>query len=398
VRLEGSLDAFSLPDIFSLLSMTKKTGGLHLRRADAHGVVWLGDGLITGGASDLSRLSLGRRLAGCGHVAENHLTAAVEEVARSGELSVARVLRDHNSIDEGELHTLVYEHIVDTVFDLMRWPDGVFEFVVDEQNSDDVGVTRDVDEVVAEARRRLDLWAAIDDRVATPATVLSLALDLAVESQLQKDEWELLALIDGRRTVGDIVNLFGRGEYAVVVALAELVGRGLVRTDNTEGVAGMLRRQELIASLETGTPMAAPAIEENPVVEVTPVVEQAPVVAIPAPVVEATEPAVIDTIDVEMAAVPDPVTEPVVDDEPEGQVAEVADISRHSAARDLSAVTPHRPEPFLPGREPEHPEPLAAAMAGGGAVAASMPVGAIERDPSVNKSLLLRLIAGVRGL
>ena len=48
MRLEGSLDAFSLPDIFSLLSMTKKTGGLHLRRADAHGAVWLADGQLTG--------------------------------------------------------------------------------------------------------------------------------------------------------------------------------------------------------------------------------------------------------------------------------------------------------------------------------------------------------------
>ena len=31
-------------------------------------------------------------------------------------------------------------------------------------------------------------------------------------------------------------------------------------------------------------------------------------------------------------------------------------------------------------------------------VAQSSPEGAIERDPSVNRSLLLRLIAGVRGL
>jgi hypothetical protein len=63
---------------------------------------------------------------------------------------------------------------------------------------------------------------------------------------------------------------------------------------------------------------------------------------------------------------------------------------------------PQRPEPFMPSREPDHPEPLAAAAAGGGVVAgtvpASNPSGAIERDPSVNKSLLLRLIAGVRGL
>jgi hypothetical protein len=59
------------------------------------------------------------------------------------------------------------------------------------------------------------------------------------------------------------------------------------------------------------------------------------------------------------------------------------------------AVTPQRPEPFLPPRRPEHPEPMAA-VAGGGATAALS--AAIERDPSVNKSMLLRLIAGVRGL
>src|SRR4051794_41807362 len=55
VRLEGSLDAFSLPDIFALLSMTKKTGGLHLRRSHAHGVVWFTTGSLAGGASDVSR-------------------------------------------------------------------------------------------------------------------------------------------------------------------------------------------------------------------------------------------------------------------------------------------------------------------------------------------------------
>ncbi len=176
MRLEGSLDAFSLPDIFSLLSMTKKTGGLHLRRSGAHGVVWLGDGSITGGASDLSRLALGRRLAGSGHVTDDALTAAVHEVSRSTDLGLARALRDANAIEEGELHTLVFEHIIDTVFDLMRWTEGVFEFVIDEPNIDDVGVVREVDEVVTEARQRLDNWASIDERVSSSDTVLSLSL------------------------------------------------------------------------------------------------------------------------------------------------------------------------------------------------------------------------------
>ena len=79
-----------------------------------------------------------------------------------------------SAIDEGELHTLVCEHIVDTVFDLMRWTEGVFEFVIDEPNVDDVGVTLEVEEVVTDARHRLETWATIDEGVASPDTVLSL--------------------------------------------------------------------------------------------------------------------------------------------------------------------------------------------------------------------------------
>ena len=37
MKLEGSLDAFSLPDVFQLLSFTKKSGGLHLAHDGSDG-------------------------------------------------------------------------------------------------------------------------------------------------------------------------------------------------------------------------------------------------------------------------------------------------------------------------------------------------------------------------
>jgi hypothetical protein len=358
--------------------MTKKTGGLHLRRADSHGVVWLGDGLVTGGSSDLTRFALGRRIAGSGHVDDEQLAEAVAKVSEDAELGLARALRDAGSVDEGELHSIVSEHIVDTVFDLMRWPDGVFEFVVDEPNLDDIGVKRDVDEIVTEARRRIESWGAIDERVANSASVLWLASDLTDDPQLTRDEWGMLALVDGRRTIGDLAALLGTGDYAVAVALTDLVGRGLIQTSESEGAASMARRQELMASLETGSPEAVKTVttsepESQPASEPLAAVETIETV-------ESVD--MVDSHDDDEAE----------DDETDGVMAEVSEL--HS--RELSSVTPQRPEPFMPSREPDHPEPLAAAVAGGGAMAA--PLAAIERDPSVNKSLLLRLIAGVRGL
>jgi hypothetical protein len=78
-------------------------------------------------------------------------------------------------------------------------------------------------------------------------------------------------------------------------------------------------------------------------------------------------------------------------------------------------VVPPRPEPFLPKRQAEFDEPSpspetrpmqvrSSGPGNGGVIGANAvaldpeAVAMIERDPNVNRSLMLRLIAGVRGL
>lgn len=371
MKLEGTLDAFSLPDIFSLLSMTKKTGGLHLRRSGSHGAVWFADGMLTGGASDVTRQSLGRRIAGSGRVTDEGLTAAVTQVRLDPDAGVASVLRDAEAVDEGDLHSLVTEQIYDAVFDLMRWADGSFAFVVDEPNRDGVGVNCRVDDVVAEARRRLDQWATIDPAVADQDAVLTVTCDPPSEPQLTADEWSVMALVDGQRSVGEIVDLCGRGEYAVVVTLAELVSRKLLENEDG-GSTALTRRQDLFNAIETGTTAPAPPAT---------VPQQAPPSVFPAEPIPAPYAAPAQQAS---AAPPVPVYQPP----PAQPVAEPPDAQR--------PVVPHRDSgPFTSGQQPQQPEPAAAAPVASGVAGAAT---VIERDPSVNKSLLLRLIAGVRGL
>jgi Domain of unknown function (DUF4388) len=375
VRLEGSLDAFSLPDIFALLSMTKKSGGLHLRRAGAHGVVWFTTGALTGGASDVSRQAFARRVAGAGLVSDDALQVAVERALGEDGLGVVRALQQAAAVEEGALHDVGAEHVVDTVFDLLRWPEGDFAFVIDEPNPDDVGVSRQVDDVVTEARRRLEQWSALAASLPSPQAVLAVATAPGADPVLSRDEWALFALVDGRRTISAIVGLAGRGEFAVVSSLADLVERGLLRT--VEGEEGLARRQELLSRLEgeAGASVASP----------------------PAPAASSAT-LVVEEVDLEQS-----------DDQGDERVAPVTRIPRSSSrplvpaqadAPGKADITPKRPEPFLPTRLPAHPEePMPAVAVAGGAPAASPATASyIERDPSVNKSLLLRLIAGVRGL
>jgi hypothetical protein len=258
---------------------------------------------------------------------------------------------------------------------------------------------------VGEARRRLETWAAVADIVPSPQTVLSLVTSPADDPRLSRDEWALLALVDGRRTVGEIVALCGRGDFAVVSALADLVGRGLLRTDAGDDVAALTRRHEMLSRAE-GRAVQVPAQPGSPDSEGAADAEPAP------------EPVVTDPEDsADATDIADAVDEPVADADGDDDASVLADVdvefvAEHGAeVRQLSRagaaartpeqrgeITPRRPEPFLPKRQPEHPEdhtPVAA-VAGGSAAPAT--VAHIERDPSVNKSLLLRLIAGVRGL
>ena len=417
MKLEGSLDAFSLPDIFQLLSFTKKSGGLHLRRGVTHGCVHFRDGAVTGATADDSRQALARRLIGSAAVGDDELAAAVERSV-SGEDGIGKALHEAGAVSDELLRAMVEEQAVDAVFDLLRWPDGEFAFSLDEAGPDDIGVQLAVDELVNEARGRLESWEHACQVIPSPDTVLAVPVAVTEDPQLSRAEWALLALVDGRRSVAELVALAGRGDFAVVSALATLVERELLvvrEKDHDQSADALLRRHALLGRLEKApTPPPAPVRDAGKPEEPERRAEFAPAPAaapsndmhdLPrdeslfAGVTHAEVSAASTVASVLAAAANSSVETKTADD----------GIAARLVADTRSPVIPPRPEPFMPRRRPDFPEDAPRAAVGMGglvgaaavAQAAADPAEAkphIERDPSVNKSLLLRLIAGVRGL
>ena len=398
MKLEGSLDAFSLPDIFQLLSMTKKTGALRLRSGAAEGVVHFAGGAVTGASADARRQSLARRLVGSGAVNDEALRAAVDAVTSAGgSLGVGRALRDAGAVEPELLQAAATEQAVDAVFDLLRWENGDFAFDVDQPNTDDVGVALPTDRVVAEAEARAADWAGLDESVISPDAVLAMPVVLAHDPVATRDEWALLALVDGRRTIADLVDLTGCGQFAVVATLARLVDRGLLEPRDRRGdhVQSVERRHELLAPLE-GRAARPAATSEPPVAEGR---ESAPLLGgahVPADVVPPR---------------PEPFLQPRTPDHPDGTPVPQSP----AVAQAPSGPTAPTSVPSPAAVESPGPRPVSSPTGGsaspwgsggmgsggmvmGTAAVAEDPNSLIERDPSVNRSLLLRLIAGVRGL
>ncbi len=407
MNLSGSLDAFGLPDVFALLAMTGKSGALALHRGTdvrVEGVVWFHDGKVTGASADRTRLGLVRRLVGSGAVDDSALRAAVSRAAGSP-VGVARALLEAGAVEAATVREAAVDETVDAVFALTRWPDGQFGFDPGARNTDDVGIALEHTWLVAEANARSAAWQELLEVVPSIDGVVSMPVVLEQDPTLNQQEWSLLALVDGRRTVRDLVELTGSGEFAVVTVLAGLARRGLAAVlpaGSGDHIAAVERRLALLRDAEGGSRSTAPEPEPVPEPEATTLPEPAESPAEePAPAAEAAAPA--------SPAPPGPLTAAAaLAAARAGQGLAPGQSAARPAAR--HEVVPPRPEPFLPGRRVEHPENTPAyaetnltPTAGATAMAvAPAPVptgqGIIERDPAVNRSLLLRLIAGVRGL
>lgn len=427
MNLKGSLDAFGLPDVFALLAMTAKSGALRLHRTGnvrRDGIVWFHEGRVTGASANCARQGLVRRLVGSGTVSDDALEAAVRSAA-SGTIGVARALVEAGAVEGDLVREAAVDQAVDAVFDLGRWDDGEFGFEPGATNIDDVGLALEHSWLIAEATSRRAAWDEL--REAIPGDDPRLALPVAVDEDptVTREEWALLAMIDGHRSVSDLVELTGAGEFAVTTVLAGLARRGLLTVvGETDGdhATTVVRRLRLLAQAEQLDVDATAPVDEPAVAEAdpdepetapepepkAPVVDEA-AAALAAPVLAARPTGPMSAADA-LAAARAAQSQAAASQAAHGQSAGAS--GERPVAR--QTVVPARPEPYLPGRQVDHPESAAAGAyqgpSGGGhltptaGATAMVPApgpaeqGIIERDPAVNRSLLLRLIAGVRGL
>lgn len=404
--LEGTLDTFTLPDIFQLLAFTKKTGCLHLDRDGATGRVWFKEGEVYYAVASSGRLMLGKRLVGAGLVSTEQVKEALSQQKDREGMRLGRILLEVGAVDEETLKTFVREQIQDSIFDLMRWSSGNFQFEHPIETDESIGLSVSTENLIMEGSRRLDEWDSVRKKVPGLDAVVDMAPapgESGVEVNLQPEEWRLLALVDGRRTVGDLVDLSGQGEFMTCKLLYGMVGAGLleVRDPDVHGpssIAALLQQQELLRQLEDEdeVPRAATAPEAAS----EPVDEQ---VEQELDEEEAAEPigpqeGSPEVVGEEAVDVPDEIDVP--DDEVFEAAIEQADAQDVEDVDEAEAV-----EEAEVTDEPETADEEEPVAADEPAEAKSKheqvkrtPDKRITTDPSVDPELLDRLIEGVKGL
>ncbi len=123
------------------------------------------------------------------------------------------------SDDAGDvLDRLLHEYNLTALFELIVPSTNAFEFENGRTHAIGSRFAEPVEELVSQAQRRLEIWKEIAARIPTTDVVFRLAHELPSgneERMVTSDEWRYLALLDGRRSVADVITTTGESAFRV---------------------------------------------------------------------------------------------------------------------------------------------------------------------------------------
>jgi hypothetical protein len=234
--IEGPLRELGVHDVFQLLDLSRKTGVLTVTSAlrENHGQVFFDRGAVIFASIRNNARPLGDLLLRAGKITRTELeAAAVIQEREMRARALGQVLVATGAITVRELEHHVRFQIEEIVFELLSWQEGYFSF--EERPVDhapaEATVRISTESLLMEAARRVDEWSRIE-RVVPDAGVIPRLAPVHPDNPAQLDllpsEWEVLAEIDGARSLRAIAIHLARSEFDVAKIAYGLITTGVV--------------------------------------------------------------------------------------------------------------------------------------------------------------------------
>jgi hypothetical protein len=231
--LQGSVENFSLPEILQLVATTRKTGTLAIQNQNAIVMVYFKDGNIIYAYGPQQTYHIGQLLKELDVLTPEQLEQAVkiqtesETSARLGEILIAQ-----NFINRGELETVVKTQIEELLYSLLGWQTGQFKFYEDQlPTEEEITVRLSVENVILEGLRRFDELNMAQSALPDIDAVYTIAASQAGrqrEVAMAASEWNVMALVDGHRTLKEICETSQIDYDETMARLARLKIAGII--------------------------------------------------------------------------------------------------------------------------------------------------------------------------
>lgn len=238
MAIEGPLRELGIHDVFQLLDLSRKTGVLRVTSDLRHnaGTVYFENGSVIYAEIRSNPHLLGSLLLRTGKITEADLDRARDMQQRQGDpRRLGEILVSLGVITARELQRQIRFQIEEVVFELTSWREGYFSFVEGPLADvpTDATVRIPTEALLMEGARRIDEWTRIESKVPHLGVIPALAPAPAPEGaegelDLLPPEWEVLALVDGRKDIRTLASELGRSDFDLAKTLFGLESAGIV--------------------------------------------------------------------------------------------------------------------------------------------------------------------------
>ncbi|CAN5831083.1 hypothetical protein BH23GEM6_BH23GEM6_16710 [soil metagenome] len=230
MAIKGSLGEASLPDVLQLLALGQKTGRLSLTDRSNFGYIFFDQGRICYSSIVNRRDRLGDLLVKNGLLEPSVLQQALaDQSSRPGE-RLGEILIASGAITREQMEHYIRIQIEEAVYFLFTWTQGSFYFEVDQRPGPDAFlVSINPENLLLEGARRVDEWSVIEKKIPSLDLIFvpNPAGPSAETSELTAEQIKIMPLLDGGRSVRDIIEESGLVEFEVGKALFGLLQAGL---------------------------------------------------------------------------------------------------------------------------------------------------------------------------
>lgn len=259
MALEGTLKDFSLADIFQLIGLQRKTGVLTLKGKDDTVTVTFLDGKVVAADSLNRKLEnrLGTVLVRTGYLTQDQIQRALE-IQKETLQRLGFILTHHGILSHDALREALQIQILQIIYRLFRWKDGEYHFsqetTIEYDHDHLVPIT--AESILMEGARMIDEWPIIEKRIRSYDMVFRkkpAGQEIVVVTEEDSDdvdfdsapvdkpkkrggdqirisaqEKSIFDLVNGKATVGDIIESSRFSEFDTAKALYELASRDLI--------------------------------------------------------------------------------------------------------------------------------------------------------------------------
>ncbi len=243
MNLNGDFEGLTLSSILQLLCNDQKTGVLTVSCDKEESKVFFEQGTIIYASASSEESRLGFLMRNDGIISANQLQKCLA-LGRENKRYLGKILVDKDYISLDTLKKYVTKQVETILYNLLLWKKGKFEYKEAKSNLKGMIVTQlNPMKLILEASRRIDELSVLKEFIPSDNLVFQMSgkVQNKEEIKLNANEWKILSLNDGTRSVRQIINQNNDDEFAVYKILFSMISSGLieqkgeVQSDDTMG-------------------------------------------------------------------------------------------------------------------------------------------------------------------